>query len=212
VTVLARAVLLGAVAALAVGAGGAAAPTLFTDRTVVTIATGEVSGIILSGNVPGASAEEEVVIEGKECGRSSFVRLHAGHTDASGAFHERLAPLQLTTYRARARGEVSTTVTVRARPAIRLAHVQGKRFYVWMLAMRFFDGAKGRLERFDRARSRWVLVRRVTLRRQSGPTMARSGANFSAPVRRGWVTRFVLPRDQSGPCYLAGYSLLVTVR
>jgi hypothetical protein len=212
VAVVAKALLLAVVTALAVGAGGAAAPTLFTDRNVVTIATGEVSGIILSGSVPGAGADDEVVIEAKECGRSSFVRVHAGHTDAAGAFHERLAPLQLTTYRARARGEVSAPVTVRARPAIRFAHVQGKRFYVWMLAMRFFDGAKGRLERFDRARGRWVLVRRVTLRRQSGPTMARSGADFSAPVRRGWVTRFVLPRDQAGACYLAGYSLLVTVR
>jgi hypothetical protein len=200
-------------AVLAAAAVGAEAPTLTVDKPIVTLATStEVSTVLLAGSVPGARANEDFWIEHKECGRSSYVRARPGHTDASGRFHEPFSPLMLTSYRVRWQETVSNAVTVRARPAIRFGHLGGNRFDVWILAMRFFDGKKGRLERFDAARSRWVLVKRATLRRQSGPTMARSGARFTAPVRRGWLVRFVLPRDQVGACYLAGISLLVRVR
>jgi hypothetical protein len=203
---------LAAVGALAAAAAGAEAPTLTADKAVVTLATGtETSTVLLAGSVPGARADEEVVFEAKECGRSSYVRARAGHTDASGSFHEPFTPLLLTSYRARWKDAVSTPVTVRARPAIRFTHVAGRRFDVWILAMRFFDGRKGRLERFDPVNSRWVPVKRVTLRRQSGVSLARSGAGFTAPVKRGWLVRFALTRDQVGPCYLAGYSPLVRV-
>lgn len=201
-----------ALVAAAVAAGAAQPLTLTADPKIVTIFTGtESSTTVLAGTVPGTRANEDVVIEANECGSSSYRAVLHGHTDAGGAFHEPVGPVSLTSYRARAKGLVSEPVTVQTRPAIRFAHVRGTRYVVWMLAMRFFDGRRGRLERFDSAKRRWVLVKRVTLKRQSGPSFARSGANFSAPAKRGWLTRFVLPRDQARPCYLAGYSPLVRV-
>jgi hypothetical protein len=213
---VARRVGIVALLALVVAAIAAAAtqpPTLSADPAIVTIATGtEASTTILAGTVPDAGPDDDVVIEAKECGATSYLPVRRGHTDASGAFHEALGPAILTSYRARAKGAVSTTVTVQTRPGIRFAHVRGTRFDVWMLALRFFDGRFGRLERFDNASGRWLLVKRVKLSRRSGVSLAVTGANFTAPAKRGWLVRFVLPRDQARPCYLAGFSPLVRVQ
>jgi hypothetical protein len=184
--------------------------TIALEPTVVTIATGDnSSAVVLSGSVQG-SANEEVRLEARECGSSAFYPFRRVHTDRGGSFHERIAPLIRTTYRARAGGVVSGTVTAQTRPAIRFTQVSANRFNVWTIAMRFFRGAKGRMERFNRSAGRWVLVRRATLQRGSAPqgaNWAYSEVTFRARVPKGTLVRFVLPRNQVGSCYLAGYSI-----
>ena len=183
--------------------------TIALEPTVVTIATGENSAVLLSGSVQGAS-NDEVVVEARECGSSSFYPLTRFRTDRSGLFHERIGPLIRTTYRVRAGRAVSRTVTALTRPAIRFEQLSANQFNVWTIAMRFFRGAKGRFERFNRQTGKWVLVRRATLQRGSAPrgaNYAYSEVTFRARVPLGTLVRFVLPRDQVGPCYLAGYSL-----
>jgi hypothetical protein len=168
---------------------------------------------VLFGTVAGARANEEVAIEAKWCGAPSYVVVERSRTNASGAFHvDRLVDLR-TSFRARANGAVSAPVTVQTRPGVRFEHEGGRRFNVWIVAFRFFDGKRGRFERFDNARRRWVLVKRVTVRGQNNPgRYAQTGARFTAAVKVGWLVRFVLPLDQARPCYLAGYSLLVRVQ
>jgi hypothetical protein len=176
---------------------------------VVTIATGENSAVLLSGSAQD-SANDEIMVEARECGSSAFNPYRRVHTDRSGSFHERITPLIRTTYRVRAGGAVSGTVTAQTRPAIRFTQLSANRFNVWTIAMRFFRGAKGRMERFNRAAGRWVLVRRATLQRGSAPrgaNWAYSEVTFRARVPKGTLVRFVLPRNQVGSCYLAGYSL-----
>ena len=191
-------------------AGAAQAPiTIALEPTVVTIATGENSAVLLSGSVQGSTGDE-LVVEARECGLSSFYPVTRIRTDRSGLFHESLGPVIRTTYRVRAGRAVSRTVTAQTRPAIRFEQLSANRFNVWTIAMRFFRGAKGRMERFNRASGKWVLVRRATLQRGSAPkgaNWAYSEVTFRARVPRGTLVRFVLPRDQVGPCYLAGYSL-----
>lgn len=190
----------------------AAAPsiTIALEPTVITIATGsESSTALLSGSVQGSS-NEDVVVEARECGSSSFNPVTRLRTDRSGLFHEPMAPLIRTTYRVRAGGSVSRTVTAQTRPAIRFTQLSANRYNVWTIAMRFFRGAKGRFERFNRASGKWVLVRRATLQRGSAPkgaNWAYSEVTFRSRVPKGTLVRFVLPRNQVGPCYLAGYSL-----
>lgn len=126
-----------------------------------------------------------------------------------------ISPAIRTSYRVRWREARTPAVEILTRPTVRFEQEGRTRYSVWMFALRFFTGAKGRMERFDRGRGTWVLVRRVTLSRRSAPqgaTFAYSSAEFSARVRVGTLVRFVLPRDQSGPCYLAGYSVQFNVR
>jgi hypothetical protein len=197
--------------ALAASAVAAQAPvTLTADPTIIPIASGEGSAVVLSGSVASGAAGEDVVFEGRECGLSRFYPVHRGRTTRGGIFHEQLAPLIRTVYRARVGRSVSSTVTIQTRPAIRFEQLSANRFNVWTIAMRFFRGAKGRMERFSRASGKWVLVRRVTLQRGSAPqgaNFAYSEATFRARVPVGTLVRFVLPRDQVAPCYLAGYSV-----
>lgn len=190
----------------AVAVAAATPPTLSADPLITSYTA-------LFGTVPGAGANQEVLIEAKECDAPSYVLVERTRTSASGAYRvERTVALR-TSFRARARGAVSAAVTVQTRPGVRFEHEGGRRYNVWIIAYRFFDGRRGRLERFDSARQRWVLVRRVTIRRQSNPgSYAQTGARFTAPARRGWLMRFVLPRDQARPCYLAGYSPLIRVQ
>ena len=200
---------LGTVALLALSVVGVAAaaaqpPTLAVDRT-----TGRT---VLLGTVPGAGANTDVAIEAKECGAPSYVVVERTRTNASGAFLVERWVMLRTSFRARAQGVASRAVTVQTRPGVRFEHEGGRRFNVWIVAFRFFDGRHGRLERFESARRRWVLVKRVTVRRQSNPGIyAQTGARFTARVSSGSLTRFVLPLDQARPCYLAGYSPLIRV-
>ena len=201
--------------ALALSAAAAAAEpqvTLNADPRVVSFATADNRAVVvLSGAVASRRANEHLMIEAKECGAPSFVPLRAAHTSAGGAFHEPHAPAISTAYRVRAGTAVSAPVAVQVRPAVRFEQDGPARYAVTTIALRFFRGARGRFERFNRATGRWVLVRRVTLQRESGPRgvgWAYSGARFRARVPRGTLVRFVLPRDQVRPCYLAGYSVI----
>jgi hypothetical protein len=204
---------LGISLALSLSAAAAAAEpqvTLAVSPRVVTFAFGANSLVLLTGSVASGRANEDLTIEVRDCGWRSFVPLRTAHTDRAGAFHEPDAPAISRSYRVRAGNAVSAPVAVQVRPAVRFEQEGPSRYSAGTIALRFFDGAKGQFERFNRSTGRWSLVRRVTLRRQSAPRgagWAYSGAAFRARVPKGTLVRFVLPRDQARPCYLAGYSL-----
>jgi len=203
---------LGTLATLVAATTAAAADppvTLVADRVIAD------APVLLSGTVASAREGEEVVVEARECGAPSWVVFRREHTDARGAWHTSVSPGIRTSYRARWKEARTPAVEILTRPGVRFDQKGPNRFSVWTIAYRFFRGAKGRVERFDRSRGGWVLVRRVTLSRRSAPrgaSFAYSGAEFSARIRKGALVRFVLPRDQAGPCYLAGYSVQFNVR
>ena len=207
--------ILGVAASLALTSAAAAADpqvTLTASPRVITFASGVESNsvVLLSGSVASGRENQDLTIEVRDCGSSSFIPLRSAHTDRGGAFHEPDAPPISRTYRVRAGSAISGPASVQVRPGVRFSQDGPARYSVWTIALRFFNGAKGRFERFDRASGRWALVRRVTLRRQSAPRgagWAYSGATFRARVPKGTLVRFVLPRDQIRPCYLAGFSL-----
>jgi len=205
---------LGVSLALALAAAAAAAEpqvTLSVSPRVVTFAFDANSQVLLTGSVASGRGNEDLMIETRDCGNSSFVPFRAAHTDNGGAFHEPDAPPISRAYRVRHGSARSAAVGVQVRPAIRFDQLGPAQYGVTTIALRFFRGARGRFERFNRSTGKWVLVRRVTLQRQSAPRgagWAYSGARFRARVPRRTLVRFVLPRNQAGPCYLAGYSLI----
>lgn len=204
---------LGALLALVLAVAAAAAEpdvTLAVSPRVVTFAGQNNSVVLLTGSIASGRANEDLMIEVRDCGLRSFVPLRGAHTDRGGAFHEPDAPPISRAYRVRAGNAISAPVSVQVRPAVRFEQDGPSRYSAGTIALRFFNGARGRFERFNKSTGRWTLVRRVTLRRQSAPRgagWAYSGAAFRARVPKGTLVRFVLPRDQVRPCYLAGHSL-----
>ena len=199
--------------AAATAAVAAEAPlTLIIEPRVAPIGAQRVS---LSGSLLSGRAGQEIAIEAKECGAPAFVVVRRERTEAGGAWHTEMLPAVKTSYRAVWRNARTPAIEVLRRPLVRLEQEDANRFSVLIVAMRFFRGAKGRLERFERATGSWILVRRVTLSRRSAPrgaSWAYTGADFTSNVRRGALVRFVLPRDQAAPCYLAGHSVQFNVR
>ena len=203
--------------ALAVaGSAVAAEQTLVmsAEPRVVGFASGT-QALTLTGRLTSGRQGETIEIEAKECGSDTWRLVATDRTIAGGGWHAGAVPTLRTTYRARWRDTVSEAVDILVRPGVRLDQRSRTRYSATMIASRFFRGAKGRFERFDRARGAWVLVRRVTLSRQSAPRgapWAYSGADFVARVPVRSLVRFVLPNDQTGECYLAGHSIQFNVR
>jgi hypothetical protein len=207
---------LGALIALAAATAVSAAEaplTIASDHRVVGFGTGTGS-LTLSGRLATGRDGEPITVEASECGSPGWRLIATDRTAPGGSWHAGAAPTLRTSYRARWRDAVTSPVEVLVRPAVRLDQRSRTKFGVLTIASRFFRGARGRFERFDRARG-WLLVRRVTLSRGSAPRgapWAYSGAEFSARVPARALVRFVLPRDQTGPCYLAGQSIQFNVR
>jgi hypothetical protein len=178
------------------------------------------SAVTFRGFVPVDRAGEEVVIESRECDAGSWIVVRRERSEAHGVWEATLNPLVTTRYRARWRASVTRVVVVATRPLLRFEQETRNRFSILVIANRFFGGSRGRLERFERSRSRWILARHVTLSRrtlsgQSAPRRAGwaySGATFLSRLPVGARVRFVLPGRQAAPCYVGTTSLQLTVR
>jgi hypothetical protein len=70
------------------------------------------------------------------------------------------------------------------------------------------------LERFDRAKRRWISVKRFRFDDSGATTGVTIGTRgvVRATVPSGALVRAVLPRASAAPCYLAGYSNLLRTR
>jgi hypothetical protein len=210
--------LIGVVLAALAAAGSAVA----ADRALVMSAEPRVvafasagGALTLTGRLTNGRDGELIEVEAKECGATSWRLVATDKTVAGGGWHAGTAPTIRTTYRARWRDAVSDPVDILVRPAVRLDQRSRTRYSAVVIASQFFRGARGRFERFDRSSGRWVLVRRVTLSRESAPRgvgWAYSGAEFVARVPVRSLVRFVLPNEQTGSCYLAGHSIQFNVR
>jgi hypothetical protein len=191
-----------------VGAGGAAdvdAVTLASDRSVVRLRLEPNHGRVpLAGSV--SSADGSVVtLQSKACGsrwRSVDSTVPVGR---AWKLDSPLVEIR-TSFRARWKSATSRTLTIDARPFVSLE--QGETNGWWLVriyALRYFVGRTVRVERLGTTRG-WRVVRRVRLTRSEfGETY---GA-FRAQRLRGTL-RAVLSRSQARPCYLAGYSTIVT--
>jgi hypothetical protein len=169
---------------------------------------------LFQGDVAGARANESVTLEERRCGSPSFTPLVRTDTDARGAWHVQWAAVVNASFRARARGEVSATVTVRVRPSITVRELARGRFLVHINAIKPFWRRKGVFERFDRRAQRWVRVKTFVFTDTGATTGTTvwSQARFRANVGRGTLVRATISTAEARPCYVAGVSNMLRTR
>jgi hypothetical protein len=170
--------------------------------------------LTLTGAVANGRANEDVTIEERRCGSSTYTTAVSTHTDPGGGWHSDWGAVITGSYRAVWDGKASAAVTVRVRPGVTVRQPTRRRFVIGILALKSFEGKLGVLERFDRARNRWRTVKRFRFHDSdatTGITIGTEGA-VRASVPSSVLVRAVLPRTSAAPCYLAGYSNLLRTR
>jgi hypothetical protein len=191
---------------------GLAAASPFADsvtlRVSETVLRTRSASVGASGAISSGQEGEYVTVTGKECGiPGSFFRALGGGTTQAGGTYEVSVPIRTkTTLRAEWKGAQSPPVTVTARAYVSLTKERGG-YEVGLYSEAIqVDGKRLRIERLTP--SGWKLVQTVVVKaREFGGWAEKDKLRFKVP--KGTTLRAVLPRSQTGPCLLAGYSRLV---
>ena len=149
-----------------------------------------------------------MTVTGKECGiPGAFFRALGGGTTLAGGRYEVSVPIRTkTTLRAEWKEAKSATVVVTPRAYVSLTKERGG--YEVGLASEAIqvDGKRIRVERLTP--TGWKLLQTVVVKTGAyGGWAEKDGLRFKVP--KGTTLRAVLPRVQTGPCLLAGYSKLI---
>lgn len=162
----------------------------------------------LTGSISTKKQGEAVQIFAQRCGQAAATTIGTVTTATAGAFAFQTKPLDRTIYTARAKNATSNAVTVNVRPRLRLAKLAPSRYRVRVFAATSFAGKVAIFQRYNAALRRWVKVKLVVLRPSTAgiaPTVV-SVSTFRARIKPRVRVRVVLPRTQTGPCYVAGRS------
>ena len=189
--------------------GARGSVTLAASRPTATF----LAPLTLSGVVSSQQANESVVVNSQECGKTASTRIGAATTTAGGNWTFVVKPTINTVYQGRWRTNDSSTVAVKVRPRIRVSRV-GSRFNARVTAAQSFAGKTLLLQRYRTVVRRWATLKRVRLGASTTPTAGThvTPARFRAAIRRGWRLRVFLPQTQAGTCYLAAPSNSLRVR
>ena len=188
-----------------------------TGKVVVTgpppaVTIGAASAIILygqttsvSGQVSSGQANEKVDVYAQPYGAPSAQLVASLLTGANGIWSVPVKPSWATTYSARWKSLVSSTVSVGVRPTISFTIRKHQRAAVKVKAATSHAGRKVYIQRFTRFHE-WVKFRVVKL----GPS---SGRAFRFHLKRGRYTlRAYMSINQAGTGYLEGYSRTIVYR
>jgi hypothetical protein len=196
-----------AAAATLTAAQAAESPVTLDASPRISGGTGVGGGepVGLRGRVAGGANGDIVRITARQCGLTVFQLLYETHVERDGTFSGHVGAIVKTDFRAEWKGQFSVPVTVQARPSVRLKQVSRRRFRVEVVALRYFRQAQFQLERYTGGR--WVTIKRARLVRSfPGGQYLWTVGDVLAAVRKGTNLRAVLPRAQSGACYVAGVS------
>jgi plastocyanin len=164
--------------------------------------------LTFTGMLSGQKASQTVEVRATECGQTAATRVTTAQTTAGGAYTALVQPLRNTVYHARVPGTTSKDVVVKVHPSLRFGKLAAHRYSLRVSAAQSFAGRYGTLQRFNKARSRWVNVRTVQLRANAtgiAPTVI-SSVSFRSTVRSLSKIRMILAQAQAGSCYLRGTS------
>ena len=164
--------------------------------------------VTLAGTLASHQAGQSLQVMGQQCGASASTQLGTVTTGTGGAFSFSTQPLKQTAYSVKAKNLVSSAVTVKVKPRLRLAKVARHRYALRVFAADSFAGKRAVFQRYRPALKRWVAVKRVLLKANStgvAPTVITS-AKFRARIAARQRVRVVLGPRQVGSCYLAGRS------
>lgn len=180
--------------------------TIFARPTVI----GWTESAQLYGAAPGASHNDIVRIEVRECGSTFFKTFVELHPSSGGGWSTPAGSAITATYRAVFRSRTSAAVKIRQRAHVVLERRRsGKGFVVAVTAKRSLWRKTALLQR--RHRRGWETVRPLVLTDsvESTGRVSASQATFRLVVPRGTVLRAVLPAAQAGPCYVESVSKVV---
>ncbi len=174
--------------------------------------------LVVYGSVSTGRADEKVTVQFKQCGLSPVqFRDHAEVlSEVGGGWSLETGVYANGVFRAVSSGDVSNEVQVQKRVDVRLAPSPPRRFVVNVVERMQFWRKQVLIQRFDRKRSRWLLVKKLRLVNTGaapGSSFVWSTTDeFAVDVAKGTTIRAVLPLAQAKPCYIAGYSTLLVTK
>jgi plastocyanin len=187
--------------------GAAASVTLAVSPKLVVYG----GKVTLTGTVSSHAAGEKVTVQAQQCGENAAKPMATVTTTSGGAYSYAAQPLRNSVYTVKWKTATGTGTTVSVRPRLQLGKVAPHRYSVRVYAADSFAGKVVSFQRYNRLRSIWVTVKRVTLRPGAtavSPTIV-SSATFGARVAVRSRVRVVLAQAQAAPCYLLGRSNLI---
>jgi hypothetical protein len=205
----------GAVAAALVAASlaGVAAAEVLADSVTMrarasVLRSGEFS-VGMFGAVSNGAEGEYVAVKGLECGiPGAFFRGISGATTTAGGNWEASVMVRTkTTFRAEWKGAKSPPVVVTPRAFVTLTKEEDGFRVAVASEVANVDGRRVTIERLTQ--TGWRKLRTVVLDADDGYAQYGEKKKLKFAVPKGTTLRAVLPRSQSGPCYLAGYSKLL---
>jgi hypothetical protein len=163
--------------------------------------------VALSGAISAPRAGERVMIEARECGTNHWRLQEIATTTAGGQwFHETTVGIN-GVLRARWGDATSRPVSFTVRPGVVLNMLGSPRTRVSVTSLRSFWGRQVVLQRYAPQSQRWIDVSRVRITESAGAGgYVWNQAYFRAQMTRGTLYRAVMSSEQTGPCYLAGFS------
>jgi plastocyanin len=174
-------------------------------KPLLLILGGKVAG---TGTVSTAKAGESVDVLAQQCGATSAQKLATVQTTTGGAYTFSASPFANTVYTTQLRKAVSTAMTVRVRPLMRLTRVAAHRYSLKVTAGESFAGKYVSFQRYNGTKKRWVAVKAVALKASKAgvaPAVV-AVASFRSTIKAGLRVRTTMAQAQVGTCYAAGLS------
>jgi hypothetical protein len=199
-----------AVGALAATAGAATQDTLSLSANPTLVVYGKTT--VVSGTLAPAKANQNVTVQGQECGKPNYAKVATAKTSSTGAYTATVTPTVNTNYQAKLKATLSSVVAVKVVPVVQLTRVARGSFTVKVTAGQSLTGKTVVFQRYSKVKKRWVRVKRVTLTTATAgtpkPTMVTS-SSFKAKVARTTRVRVLLTTAQASPCYVGTRSNVV---
>jgi hypothetical protein len=193
--------------ALVAAAAAAAPPTVSLALSPTSVAYG--TPLTASGQLSTKKANQQVAIQGTECGSTRQTKAATTRTNATGAYSVAVTPALGTSYRATFKNAQSAAIAVSVRPVLVLTRVARGSFTAKATAGSSLTGKFVLFQRYKKLRKRWVQVKRLALGAAvpgpAKPTMITS-VSFRAKLARGTRVRVLISKAQAAPCYLTAAS------
>lgn len=162
----------------------------------------------LSGTLTDKQSGESLQVLALQCGTTTASAVATITSTTGGAFSYQAQPLRRTVYSVRVKTSDSSTVTGHVLPRLRLGRIARHRYTLHVSAAESFAGKVATFQRYNKAKKRWVKVKRVILQADTtgvAPTVMTS-ATFRSGIKARQRVRVTLGAKQVGSCYLAGRS------
>ena len=171
------------------------AVTISGTRKVVTF-----NGfVLLSGSVSSGKAGEQVTIRQKPQGSDIFLRVTTVATTDNGLWQVRVRPRRNTVYEAVWNNVASPEQFVLVKPLVKLRQIGSHLFAVGVHAQARLRYRFVLIQRWARARHRWLTVKTVQLTTvRTAGFEANSTGTFRLRVRHGTLIRALLPEEPGG--------------